>query len=76
MPTTAAVPTYGSDIYCDEALLEPYEHYRALRELGPAVRLERHDAYAVPRYAEARAVLLDSDTFRSASGIALNEPAN
>lgn len=28
------------------------------------------------RYAAARAVLLDSDTFRSANGIALNEPAN
>jgi cytochrome P450 len=73
-PTTA--PTYGEDIYTDEALLEPYEHYRALRELGPAVWLEKHGAYAVARYDEARAVLMDADTFRSANGIALNEPAN
>ena len=73
-PTTA--PTYGEDIYTDEALLEPYGHYRALRELGPAVWLEKHGAYAVARYDEARAVLMDSDTFRSANGIALNEPAN
>jgi cytochrome P450 len=73
-PTTA--PTYGEDIYTDEALLEPYEHYRALRELGPAVWLKKHGAYAVARYDEARAVLMDADTFRSANGIALNEPAN
>jgi cytochrome P450 len=76
MATTAAAPTYGADIYSDEALLEPYEHYRALRELGPAVWLEAHGAYAVARYAEARAVLLDAETFKSANGIALNEPAN
>jgi cytochrome P450 len=78
MPKTAPVdaPVYQQDIFTDEALLEPYEHYRALRELGPAVWLDRHAAYAVPRYTEARAVLMDSGTFRSANGIALNEPAN
>ena len=74
--TTTAAPTYGADIYEDQVLLEPYEHYRALRELGPAVWLEQHGAFGVARYAEARAVLMDSDTFRSANGIALNEPAN
>jgi cytochrome P450 len=74
--TTTAAPTYGADIYEDQVLLEPYEHYRALRELGPAVWLEQHDAFAVARYDDARAVLMDSDTFRSANGIALNEPAN
>ena len=76
MTSTAAVPTYGADIYDDQALLEPYEHYRALRDLGPAVWLEQHGAYAITRYADVRAVLTDSDTFRSANGIALNEPAN
>lgn len=76
MTATAAAPVYEADIYEDQALLEPYEHYRSLRELGPAVWLEAHGAWAVPRYAEAKAVLLDSDTFRSANGIALNEPAN
>jgi cytochrome P450 len=76
MTSTAAVPTYGADIYDDQALLEPYEHYRALRDLGPVVWLEEHGAYAITRYADVRAVLTDSDTFRSANGIALNEPAN
>ncbi|KGH43273.1 hypothetical protein IN07_24455 [Modestobacter caceresii] len=76
MTTTETAPTYSGDIYTDAALLEPYEDYRALRELSPAVWLEKHGAYAVARYDEARAVLMDSDTFRSANGIALNEPAN
>jgi cytochrome P450 len=76
MTTSVSVPTYGADIYTDQALLEPYGHYRTLRELGPAVWLEQHGAFAVSRYADVRAVLLDSDTFRSANGIALNEPAN
>ncbi len=33
MTTTPPVPTYDVDIYADEALLEPYDHYRALRAL-------------------------------------------
>ncbi|WP_369138494.1 cytochrome P450 [Modestobacter versicolor] len=76
MTSTAAVPTYQADIYTDEALLEPYEHYRALRDLGPAVWLEAHGAFAVARYADARAVLANTEDFHSANGIALNEPAN
>ena len=76
MTTTAPVPTYDVDIYADEALLEPYEHYRRLGDLGPAVWVQRHGAYEITRYADVRAVLADSDTFRSANGIALNEPAN
>ncbi|MCW2698331.1 MAG: cytochrome hydroxylase [Modestobacter sp.] len=76
MTTTAPVPTYDEDIYADEALLEPYEHYRRLRDLGPAVWLQRHGAYAVTRYADVKAVLADGETFNSANGIALNEPAN
>ena len=76
MTTTTGVPTYDADIYADDALLEPYEHYRALRDLGPAVWLARHGAFAVTRHADARAVLADAETFRNANGIALNEPAN
>jgi cytochrome P450 len=69
-------PTYGADIYTDSALAEPYEHYRAIRDAGPAVWLQHHDAYAIGRYAEARAVLADDSSYLSANGIALNEPAN
>lgn len=76
MTASVDAPTYDADIYDDHSLLDPYEHYRALRDLGPAVWPEAHGAYAVSRYDDARAVLMDGETFRSANGIALNEPAN
>jgi cytochrome P450 len=76
MTSSATAPSYGPDIYTDSALAEPYEHYRAIRDAGPAVWLDSHDAYAIARYAEARAVLADDTSYLSANGIALNEPAN
>jgi hypothetical protein len=37
------------DLWSDEVLLEPWAHYRAIRDQGPAVRLERYALYAVGR---------------------------
>lgn len=70
------IPTFDVDLFGDEALAEPYEHYRALRDLGPVVWLERHDVYAVPRYADVRATLADADTFCSGRGVGLNDFIN
>ncbi len=69
-------PTYRSNIYADEAILDPYPHYRRLRELGPVVWLARHKVYALPRYSECKAVLRDDGTFRSSGGVALNRISN
>ncbi len=73
MPT---IPSYPHDIFTDEVLLEPYEHYRALRELGPVVWLEAHQMYALPRYADVRAALADAKTFCSGQGVGLNDVVN
>ena len=70
------IPTSDVDLFGDEALAEPYDHYRALRDLGPVVWLERHDVYAVPRYAEVRATLADAATFCSGQGVGLNDFIN
>jgi cytochrome P450 len=70
------IPSYQNDIFTDEVLLDPHEQYQALRELGPVVWLDAHDMYVVPRYAEARTVLGDSDTFCSGRGIGLNDHTN
>ena len=51
-------PSYDGDLYTDEALLEPYEHYRTLRDLGSAVWLTTHEVYAVTRYEDVRADLV------------------
>ncbi|MEV4049836.1 cytochrome P450 [Amycolatopsis sp. NPDC049688] len=70
------LPVYRPDIYSPQAILDPYPHYASLRELGPVVWLPRHKIYALPRYAECKAVLLDDRTFVSGDGVALNAIAN
>ena len=57
----AGVPVFDSDIYSTEAILDPYPHYRRLRDLGPLVWLPRQKVYALPRYAECKAALEEAD---------------
>jgi cytochrome P450 len=76
MSGTGSIPTYRADLYSDEALAEPYEHYKALRDLGPVVWLEAHGVYAVARYEDVRAVLGDAETFCSGQGVGLNDAVN
>ncbi|WP_433714354.1 cytochrome P450 [Nocardia sp. CA-084685] len=76
MRTRADVPVYRADIYSRQGILDPYPHYARLRELGPVVWLAKQRAYALPRYAECKAVLLDDRTFVSGAGVGLNPVAN
>jgi cytochrome P450 len=69
-PTDA--PVYRADLYSKTAIRDPYPHYAAMRALGPVVWLPKQKLYALPRYAEVKAVLRDDDTFRSGGGVALN----
>ncbi|MGB6207768.1 MAG: cytochrome P450, partial [Mycobacterium sp.] len=73
---TARVPGYKPDIYSVDAIVNPYPHYQRLRDLGPVVWLTKHKVFALPRYAECKAVLRDDATFLSGSGVALNRIAN
>ena len=72
----ADVPHYDADLFTDDALLSPYEHYRALRALGPVVWLDAHEVYAVPRYAEVREGLAADGVFCSGRGVGLNDFIN
>ncbi|MFF7944012.1 cytochrome P450 [Nocardia gamkensis] len=76
MRNRIATPSYEPDMYSRAAILDPYPHYARLRDLGPVVWLTEQRAYAVPRYAECKAVLLDDETFVSGEGVALNPVAN
>ncbi len=76
MSGARSVPSYSADLFTDDALAEPYAHYRALRDLGPVVWLEAHGVYAVARYADVRAVLADAETFCSGQGVGLNDVLN
>lgn len=71
-----APPRSDIDLYTEDAILSPYENYRVLRDLGPAVQLPRYDVWAVARYSDVRAVLGDHRTFSSGSGVALNDSTN
>ena len=70
------IPSYRPDVYSTEAIIDPYPHYARLRELGPVVWLSRQRVYALPRYAECKAVLRDDTTFISGKGVALNPFSN
>lgn len=73
---SAGVPAYTPDIYSTDAILDPYPHYKRLRELGPVVWLAKQKAYALPRYAECKATLRDDKTFASGRGVSLNPITN
>jgi len=70
------VPVYRPDVYATEAILDPYPHYARLRDLGPVVWLAKQRAYALPRFAECKAVLRDDATFVSGDAVALNPISN
>ncbi len=70
------MPTYDVDLYADDALADPYEHHRALRDLGPVVWLSAHEVFAVTRYADVRRVLEDAELFCSGQGVGLNDVIN
>ena len=68
-------PSLDVDLFSEEALLDPWPRYEAIRDAGPAVYLERYDMWALARYAEIRSSLRDWQTFSSAQGTALNAAA-
>jgi cytochrome P450 len=70
--THDGVPVYRPDVYRTAAIVDPYPHYTRMRELGPVVWLPRQRVYALPRFAECKAVLRDDETFISGKGVALN----
>jgi cytochrome P450 len=76
MRRPAGVAAYGHDLYSGRAILDPYPHYARLRELGAVVWLTKQRVFALPRYAECKAVLRDDATFLSGSGVGLNPIVN
>lgn len=47
---------------------DPYPAYVRLRAAGPVVRLTKYDIWAVPRYAEIKAIFADHVNFSNAGG--------
>jgi cytochrome P450 len=56
------------DPFSMAAMTDPHPIYRRLRRAGPVHRLERYDAWALPRFAEVWDVGQDTDHFSIADG--------
>ena len=69
-------PVSDIDLFSDEARLDLYPRYSALRQLGSVVHLPEYGVYALPRYAEVRDVLGDWERYSSAEGVTLNRELN
>ncbi len=69
-------PSLATDLYSDAALADPYPLYRKIRDLGPAVWLTAHDAWAVGRFDDVRAALRADDVLVSGHGVGMNDMVN
>ena len=56
MRRPADVPAYEPDLYATQAIVDPHPHYARLRRLGPVVWLPKQRVYALPRYAQCKAL--------------------
>ena len=70
------IPVYDGDLFSEQGILDPYPHYKAIRDLGPVVHLSASDVPTVSRYDDVRAVLMDKERFISGKGVTLNNAVN
>ncbi len=68
--------TYHEDLFSPAALRAPFEHYRALRDLGPLVRLAEPDVFAIARFDDVRNALRASDVLVSGEGVGFSDVFN
>jgi cytochrome P450 len=69
-------PELADDLYSDAAILDPFPHYRAIRERAAAVWLSAHGLWALGRFADVRAALRADEALVSGRGVALNDLVN
>ena len=65
-------PSTTVDPFSDDVLADPHPFHRDLRDAGPVVHLERYDVYAMGRYAEVHAALVDWQRFESGAGVGIS----
>src|SRR5262245_24506859 len=61
------------DPFGDAFLADPYPGHETLRELGPAVWLERYGVYGMARFEHVDAALRDPETYCSRRGVGLSD---
>jgi cytochrome P450 len=68
----AALPTDDTDPFGHDVLEDPLPMQAALRDAGPLVYLTRYDVYAMARYEQVHAALVDWQEFQSSAGVGLS----
>jgi cytochrome P450 len=76
MTAVSDIPVSDVDLFDDAARRDPYPAYRALRDAGPVVYMARHGHYALSRYDDVRAALMDWRVFSSARSVFVDEEMN
>ena len=71
MTTTTVTEAASIDPFDAEFLNDPLPFHAMLRDAAPVVRLEKYGVFAMARYAEVHAALVDWQTFQSAAGVGL-----
>lgn len=70
------VPVYEVDLFSADALRNPFEHYRRIRDMGAVVRLKHPDVYAIGRYDDVQRALRTPDILTSTEGVGFNDIVN
>jgi len=71
--TTVKHPFTNLDPFSLEFMRDPYPWHETLRELGPVVRLPRYECWAVARYEQVNAVLMDWGAYGSGAGVGISD---
>lgn len=71
-PSTDTTSIHDADPFGDDILEDPTAFHRALRDAGPVVYLNRYDLYAMGRYEQVHAALINWQDFQSAAGVGLS----
>ncbi|MGK2866865.1 MAG: cytochrome P450 [Mycobacterium sp.] len=69
--STAAAPDLYYDPYSIELNMDPYAVFARIREEAPLYYNEQHDFYALSRYDDVNAAVIDHETFISGRGAVL-----
>ena len=72
MTPTTVQDAASIDPFDLEFLENPHPFHAMLRDAAPVVRLEKYGVYAMARYAEVHAALVDWQSFQSAAGVGLS----
>lgn len=76
LATIAEAPEVTIDLFAEDSLRDPFDHYRALRDAGSLVRLTHPDVYAMARFDDVARALRAPDMLISVEGVGFSVSFN